>query len=608
MARILATVSGTALKPGVSLNRRYYSPEAIAGAVKSAQARISGDGMPLSMRSHHAAEDDSTRIVGRIRSLTLAEDGSARFTADIADTEHGRTIATLLDSSGGAEPFLKGVSIRGFWEGRVRKIKGPDGLGDVEQGDSITLAGLDYTASPGVPGAGIDTFAWADDGHKTETTERILITESVQEARVTISEETAAPPALTEAERAMLPFAGAPHVLENGICATCAAVAEGGDAPGDGSKPFGTVSYADPGYQADKQKRYPVDSKVHVKSALGFLAQKANAAKYTPAQLKRVMGRIRAAAKKFGITTAAESAGWSFDAPAQVTEALAEHYGIPSSAGSWSVRASNGPVDICLSSYSVDPEDLDVILRAAADAACKALAALDPDMDGDVDVPGVGDGSDPDNDAPGESAPQDAGTPDPDPAAAPAAATTETEDPAMTTETTTPAAGTTPAIDQNVLAEAVATALAGHETARRARKAEKREKAERAATEAARIAAESAALGQGTPATAGATATETADARLARLSALADAKFTEAATREGLAATETDEQILDRLLEEKLVPLRQARAEGGGVQRKGLAPLEAIAGSPAAGKLLEDASGEELAAMAGAAFGPHGTH
>jgi hypothetical protein len=229
-------------------------------------------------------------------------------------------------------------------------------------------------------------------------------------------------------------------------------------------------------------------------------------------------------------------------------------------------------------------------------------------MDGDVDVPGVGDGSDPDNDAPGESAPQDAGTPDPDPAAAPAAATTETEDPAMTTETTTPAAGTTPAIDQNVLAEAVATALAGHETARRARKAEKREKAERAATEAARIAAESAALGQGTPATAGATAIETADARLARLSALADAKFTEAATREGLAATETDEQILDRLLEAKLVPLRQARAEGGGVQRKGLAPLESIAGSPAAGKLLEDASGEELAAMAGAAFGPHGTH
>jgi hypothetical protein len=606
VAKAIATISGIGLVPGVSKNRRWYTPEMVERATGRLDQRIKAGDSPPVMLSFHGAGDASREITATLTGARLDE-GRLRFDAAITATEAGRDIASLADTSDGKPPHLKNVSIRGYWLGTVRKVKGPDGQ-PVETADDMDVDGIDWTKSPGVTGAEIDTFAWADKSGRTETTERILITESVQEARVTISEETAAPPALTEAERAMLPFAGAPHVLENGICATCAAVAEGGDAPGDGSKPFGTVSYADPGYQADKQKRYPVDSKVHVKSALGFLAQKANAAKYTPAQLKRVMGRIRAAAKKFGITTAAESAGWSFDAPAQVTEALAEHYGIPSSAGSWSVRASNGPVDICLSSYSVDPEDLDVILRAAADAACKALAALDPDMDGDVDVPGVGDGSDPDNDAPGESAPQDAGTPDPDPAAAPAAATTETEDPAMTTETTTPAAGTTPAIDQNVLAEAVATALAGHETARRARKAEKREKAERAATEAARIAAESAALGQGTPATAGATATETADARLARLSALADAKFTEAATREGLAATETDEQILDRLLEEKLVPLRQARAEGGGVQRKGLAPLEAIAGSPAAGKLLEDASGEELAAMAGAAFGPHGTH
>ena len=52
----------------------------------------------------------------------------------------------------------------------------------------------------------------------------------------------------------------------------------------------------------DKKKRYPVDTKAHVKAALAYLAQKSNAAKYTAAQLKRVMGRIRAAAKKFGIT------------------------------------------------------------------------------------------------------------------------------------------------------------------------------------------------------------------------------------------------------------------------------------------------------------------
>ena len=171
-------------------------------------------------------------------------------------------------------------------------------------------------------------------------------------------------------------------------------------------------------------------------------------------------------------------------------------------------------------------------------------------------------------------------------------------------ETTTPAETAAPAIDSTALAEAVAKALAEQEAARKARKAEKRAAREKAGAEAARIAAESAALGQGVPATAGASATETEDQRIARLSALADKKFAEAAAREGLAVAETDEQILERLLEQKLVPLRQARAENGGVQRKGLAPLEAIADSPTAGKLLQEASNEDLSHMAAAAYGP----
>ena len=57
-----------------------------------------------------------------------------------------------------------------------------------------------------------------------------------------------------------------------------------------------------------------------------------------------------------------------------------------------------------------------------------------------------------------------------------------------------------------------------------------------------------------------------------------------------------------------MVPLRQARAEGGGVQRKGLAQLEAIADGPGSAKLMENASGEELSALAGAAFGPGSRH
>jgi hypothetical protein len=186
MAKVLATISGTALTPGVSRNKRYYSPEAIARAVEKAQAQLAGGTLPLTMRSHHGAEDDTSRIVGAIRSVTLAPDGSARFTAEIADTPHGRTIASLLDTSDGAEPFLRGVSIRGEWDGQVRTIRSASG--PLEAGDSLTLYGLDYTASPGVAGAQVDSFTWARPG-TAESTSRALITESVQQARVTVLRE-----------------------------------------------------------------------------------------------------------------------------------------------------------------------------------------------------------------------------------------------------------------------------------------------------------------------------------------------------------------------------------------------------------------------------------
>lgn len=605
MAKTIATIGGVALKPGVSKNRRLYTTQHIAKLVTAAQERIRAGDEPMVMLSHHDAGDDSTRIAAHLTGVSLGEDGSARYTAAIADTAAGRDIASLVDRSGG-EPHLKGVSIRGHWLGRVRTVKAPDGR-DAETADGgMELDGLDFTRSPGVPGAQVDTFAWADGGGKTETTERVPIFESVQEARVTtITEEQAPAAALTEAERAMLP--AAPHILENGICVTCAGVAEAG-APMS-KRTSGTQGtggpFADPGYQDDKKQRYQLDTKAHVRAALGFLSQKSNAAKYTPNQLKLVMGRIKAAARKFGIAVSAESAGWSFDAPAQVSETLAEYYGDSGCAGSWSVNASNGPVSICLSSYSADPEDLDVILRAAADAACKALAALDPDMDGDIDVPGAP-GADTDHDG-GESAPVP-DDPETGPAADPAAAMTESEDSEMT-ETSTPAAETAPAIDPKVLAEAVAAATAQQDEARRARKAAKRAAQETAAAEAAKAATEaaaaqaaaSAALGQGTPATAGAAVSETAAQRMARLSALAETKIAERMKAEGLAAEETDEQILDRLLEEKLVPLRQARAERGGVVRKGL--IEAIADQASDGKkALQESSNDDLAHMAAAMF------
>lgn len=418
MAKVIATIGGIALKPGMSKNRRVYTRPMIAVAVARAQERVEAGNDPMVMLSHHAAGDDSTRIIGSVTGWSLDEQGNARYRGTIADTPAGRTIAALADTTDGKPPHLSGGSIRGYWLGEVRNIRGPDGE-PATTADGLELDGIDPTRSPGVPGAGVDSFEWTGKpAHAGETTGRVPITESAPEALVTITEETPeaaeTAPVLAEGMAAVAEttlggvrealhgsiLPDRPHAFRNGICVACpVAEADSGD---DAKKPYGDVVYADPGYQKDGKKRYPLDSSSHIRSAWGYINQKANAALYTAQQLKRVRGRIMKAMKSIGAKIAAE--GWSIEPALQVTEAVAEFYGDPSCAGSWSINASNGPVSICLSSYSMDPADLDVILRAAADAACHALADLDPDMDGDVDVAGVGTHSDPNGDAPKETA------------------------------------------------------------------------------------------------------------------------------------------------------------------------------------------------------------
>ena len=251
MARVIAHVSGIALKPGVSRNRRLYTRGAIARMVGRAQEQIEGGGAlnivdqtkatdlePLTQLTHHDETGDSTRIVGRLTRLSLDEQGNARFDADIADTPHGRTIASLLDTSDGRPPFLRNVSIRGEWLGEVKQVLGEDGEPAVTAPD-LTLLGLDYVSSPGVPGAGVDSFQWAVGVSRPGEADgsRALIYESVTEVRVTsLTEETApaetAPadseiPKITEEVRAVLRSvlggSSPPHFFENGVCRTCRA-------------------------------------------------------------------------------------------------------------------------------------------------------------------------------------------------------------------------------------------------------------------------------------------------------------------------------------------------------------------------------------------------
>lgn len=72
-------------------------------------------------------------------------------------------------------------------------------------------------------------------------------------------------------------------------------------ASGGGKAPYGDVVYADPGYQKDGKKRYPLDTEAHVRAAWSYINQEKNAAAYSSADLAKVKAKVKAAAKKLGI-------------------------------------------------------------------------------------------------------------------------------------------------------------------------------------------------------------------------------------------------------------------------------------------------------------------
>ena len=57
----------------------------------------------------------------------------------------------------------------------------------------------------------------------------------------------------------------------------------------------GATDYADPGYQADREPRYPIDTEHHIRAAWTFIHRPHNAARYTSAQLEHIKQRIAAA-------------------------------------------------------------------------------------------------------------------------------------------------------------------------------------------------------------------------------------------------------------------------------------------------------------------------
>lgn len=495
MAKAIATITGTALAPGVSRNKRLYTSKAIGKMVARASERIAAGKRPIAMYTSH----DSTDVadVGAVLTGIWHEsDGRARFTADVPDTPAGHTVLKLGDTSGGPT-FLRNVSILGNWVGGERAGVGPNGEA-VTTGDDFELGRLDFVTSPGVDGADIDFLEAVAAG---EAALDYSIAESAPEALVTVAETGTQPVAENAAGGAGDP---APEPLPGGIREALGAFL----GPASEASLPGTVAmskrktgmtggdrkYADPGYQSDKKQRYDITDKAHAIAAWRYINQASKAAKYSRSQLQNIKGRIRAALKKFGVKAASE--GWVVLDAYQVTEAVAEFYGDPSKAGSWCVTACNGPVSLSLSCYSMDPADLEACLTAAAKGASSALAALDPDMDGDIDVPGHGPG-DTDDDGGHEAGPEPEDAAVEDAPAAPAEQTSEAaegpgETPAterepdketeapVTTEATTNPGGSAPSAttesQEDRERRLIAEALEADRKARKERKAAKKAK------------------------------------------------------------------------------------------------------------------------------------
>lgn len=69
------------------------------------------------------------------------------------------------------------------------------------------------------------------------------------------------------------------------------------DAVTSSKEPYGDVHYADPGYKADKKKRYPIDTAGHIRAAWNYIHQAKNHTGYSSGEVSKIKSRIVSAWK-----------------------------------------------------------------------------------------------------------------------------------------------------------------------------------------------------------------------------------------------------------------------------------------------------------------------
>jgi hypothetical protein len=60
---------------------------------------------------------------------------------------------------------------------------------------------------------------------------------------------------------------------------------------------YGDVEYADPGYQTDKKKRYPIDTEEHIRAAWNYINKEGNGSEYSADDLQKIKNKIISAWK-----------------------------------------------------------------------------------------------------------------------------------------------------------------------------------------------------------------------------------------------------------------------------------------------------------------------
>lgn len=313
-----APITGTFLAPGVSKNGRLYDKAAIGKAVQRMQERIADPAaLPITMRTHHSAGDDSTKIAAVVTGVALKPDGTATWEAAPVGTQAGKDIAAASRPGPDGKRALAAVSIRGWWVGPVGTTE-HNGQ-QVETADDLEIDGIDFTASPGVDAARIQTF------------ETQLAAEAAPAGRTPITESVEA------------------HVAD--------------EITDQATTTEATVTYADPGYQDDKKNRYPIDTKAHVQAAWAFVNQTANQKPYTAAQVTKIKAAIKAAAKTFGVNITSETAADLAD----VVEATI------------SIYHDAGRDSLSMSKHGVDPNNIDTAATQVGSAAKAAAQTMGTD-------------------------------------------------------------------------------------------------------------------------------------------------------------------------------------------------------------------------------------